>query len=613
MCLRATQLRSSGVLAALLALAVPLGLRAAESEDKEAPKETEKGPAVASLKILMYRGDLVVRATKAFEGNVGDWFEVRHDKGILGYGYLSEFVSDMPKFQIAVGHGRPGDELAALAPQRPGVILYTDDPAGAEIKELKALLSDRKIRIGLLGEKMDRPARKEVVVAMVHQPGTFMSGDPIIAPHLRAGGTAMLDFRLYAELKFQEAFEPKLKAPAALRITATSPLTAGFAAEDHLPWYGVERKKFVARYWSGLFKVDDARKALATDETTRHAALFEEGEQGKGHTVALDLLSPNARAGRDPGSKNKWLFLTRLLGTGPRYAHYRPAKPPLEDVQGWFEAIAKDNSDRVVKAFEGGAEKEDYIYSYTFGPKDKPQAVLVAGVEGQKWLGPCALHGLADALVNNPERDPKIDWLLSRLRVKIIPVLNIYGYNKDTPVNRRKVELERNFLYAWDDYADLKGRGTAPFSEAETMLLKRVIEDQKAVGFLEIDSDAYDPGYRITRARDLSDGQQHILRALRSLVNCRLAGRALVNGDQPLQLKLFRDANRPSAINWAGSKGILAAAVKICGDGEDSLTSTDVAIETALDFLALTAASLEKPPPPPEPQPVEPPKKATKK
>ena len=616
MCPRATHRAVPGLLAALLALAAPLGLWAAEAEEKEAPKEGEKGQPAPALTILGYRGSLYVQSRKGFDVDVGDWFEVRREKDIFGYGYVSEFVSDMPKLQIVVGHGRHKDELAPLATQARNVILYTDDPTGSdgfnEAKELQALCG-RKLRIAPLGDKMDRPARKEVVVGIVHQRGHFMMGDPIITPHIRAGGTAVLDFQLYAELKVQEAFEPKLKGPAALRIVGASPLTAGFAPEDRLPWYGMERKKHVARYWTGLFKSDAPQKALATDETTRNAALFEEGEEGKGRTVVLDLISPNARAGRDPGSKNKWLFLSRLLGTGPRYSRYYAARPSRDDMLGWFEALAKDNSDRLIKTFEGGgAEKEDYIYSYTFGPKDKPQVVLVSGVEGQKWLGPCALLGLADTLLNNPDREPRIDWLLSRLRIKIVPVLNLYGYTKDTPVNRRKVELERNFPYAWDDYADLKGRGTAPISEAETILLKRVVEDQKAVGLLEIDSDGYDPGYRIVRGRDLSESQQLLIRAMRSLLNCRLAGRALVNGDQPLRLKLFRDANRPSAINWAASKGILAACVKICGDGEDSLVNNDVAIESALAFLALTAVSLEKPPPPPEPAPAETPRKAPK-
>jgi hypothetical protein len=46
-------------------------------------------------------------------------------------------------------------------------------------------------------------------------------------------------------------------------------------------------------------------------------------------------------------------------------------------------------------------------------------------------------------------------------------------------------------------------------------------------------------------------------------------------------------------VNWAGAKGILAATLCICGDGEDSLTNTDVAVETALAFLANLALRLE--------------------
>ena len=66
----------------------------------------------------------------------------------------------------------------------------------------------------------------------------------------------------------------------------------------------------------------------------------------------------------------------------------------------------------------------------------------------------------------------------------------------------------------------------------------------------------------------------------------------VVDGDKPVQLRATRAGSVPSAVNWAGSKGVIAATLRICGDGEDSLTNTDVAVETALTFLANTTLKL---------------------
>ena len=75
------------------------------------------------------------------------------------------------------------------------------------------------------------------------------------------------------------------------------------------------------------------------------------------------------------------------------------------------------------------------------------------------------------------------------------------------------------------------------------------------------------------------------------MANAKIRRRYIVDGDKPLQLRLTRAGGLASAVNWAGSKGVLAATLCICGDGEDSLTNTDVAVETAITFLTNLAMS----------------------
>lgn len=53
----------------------------------------------------------------------------------------------------------------------------------------------------------------------------------------------------------------------------------------------------------------------------------------------------------------------------------------------------------------------------------------------------------------------------------------------------------------------------------------------------------------------------------------------------------------PAAASRAGSEGVPAASLHIRGDADDSITSQDVAVESGLHFLHVTALSREEPEP----------------
>jgi hypothetical protein len=338
---------------------------------------------------------------------------------------------------------------------------------------------------------------------------------------------------------------------------------------------------------AGIPKAEGDEKLLATDHSGKNAALLDVNLGG--HMAVMDLITPTGRAGRDPGAKNKLIFLACVLGGGPRYARFMPSKPEYDDVLKWFDDLTEKHKEKMAKSFEGGTDKkEDFVFSYTIGAKDKEKP-------------------LAEVLLENPEDDPKIPWLLERLRIKLIPVLNPHGYRNNVDTNENKVELDRNFAYHWEEFADKKARGREPFCEAGSLVIRTIFEQEKPIALLEIGVDDYEAGYRIVRARDASDAQQDLLHSLVTIANARLKYRFVV-GDKMLQLRVTRDAERPSAANWAGSKGALAASLRICGDGEDSLANVETAIESCLHFLYVAALSREKPEPAPKAK--EPPEKA---
>ena len=579
-----------------------------EKEGEKPPKEKGKEP----IKVRSHEVGHVAGIRLEGEAAAGDCFEVRRGNRLVGYAQVSEVTAKKwPKLAYLIGSGRPGDDLVPLVAPVPRVQLLTDEPDALVAKELKALLGDRLI-VEDLGDKITIHKQCTARIIILHGGIFFMGGDPVAGPFAREGGTVVLDTLAYSHIKGEIADETKFKEPTTLRIVREEGFATGFPPESRVPWYGSKKaKQFVARYIAGIPKADGEEKLLATDHSAKNTALLDVNLGGR--LAVMDLITPTGRAGRDPGAKNKLIFVARVLGSGPHYARYMPSKPEYDDLLKWFDDLADKHKGKFAKAFEGGAQKEDYVYSYTIGPKDKdkPLVVLAAAIRGTGWLGSVALNRLAEVLLENPEHDPTIDWLLERLRIKLLPVVNPHGYRNNADPNENKVELDRNFAYHWDESADRKARGEKAFSEAGSSVVQSCVEKEKAIAFLDVGVDDYEAGYRIVRARDGSAAQQALLQALVEIVNARLKYRFVV-GDKRLELRLTRDAERPSAANWAGSKDVLAASLRICGDGEDSITNVDVALETCLHFLATTALSREKPEPEPEPKGKEPAKKPTR-
>jgi len=567
-------------------------LFAAEADEGEAAKPKE--PKV--FKVELRASGHVVGIDRKGDAGLGECFEVRRGGRLVGYAQVVAMDKAWPRLGYLLGAGRKDDELVPVSLRVPESQLLIDDQTARIAKELKALLGDR-IFIEELGEKTVIHDQCTVRLVIIHGGVFFMMGDSIAAPFASAGGTVIIDALAYSHLKGAVADEKTFEEPPTMRIVESVPLTAGIASESRIPWYGTKGKKFVARYYEGLPK-KDGEKMIATDHSTENSAIIDVDLGGR--MLMLDLITPNGRAGRDPGSKNKLLFVARALGTGPLFARYMPRRPEYDDLMTWFDGVVENNKERLTKAFEGGADKrEDFIYGFTIGEKDKPLVALVAGLDGTEWLGATALLRLAEVLLDNPGGDYKIPWLLERLRVKILPVVNVAGFRKNAALTENGCELQRNFAYHWEESPDKKARGRQPFSEAGAAVVQRLVEEEKAVGILEIGVDDYDAGYRIVRGRDATDAQRRLLHALGTVANARLLRRFVVDGEKMLQLRLTKDRERPSLVNWAASKGALAASLRICGDGEDSLTNNDVAIETCLQFLYTVALSLEKPEPPP--------------
>ena len=607
------------IAACLLAAALPAF--AADAEDAERKKLAAEG----KFKIRQQKEGVAVDIAFRGDAKVGEVFDVRRGDDLIGYAKVTEMEGYWPKLSFLLGGGHDGDLLTRLAPPKPKVQLLTDDLECREAKELRALVGDGLTPVKI-GEKMRAPAKDEMLIVLYHAGAPFMMGDPIVEPHAARGGTVVADMMAYCHLRGMDADESFFEGPPALRIIDKGPLTRGLVEEARIPWYGkrevivevplrsesrsksksksktkqkpptrkVKKMRYVARIAPGTMP-RESMKQIATDESTEKSAVLYEAIGGG--ILAVDLISLNGRGGIDPGCKNKWLFVARALGGGPTWSVFRPAKPEWDDVAGEIDSFQQGHPDIVKKVMEGGGSGDDnLVNSLTLGPEGKPLVLLVGGMGGDEWLTTVALLRVFELLIN-PE-DWRMDWVRGKLRIKIVPCVNVAGYKKGTAANANGVELGRNFPYQWAEQADKKGAGSEPFSEPETTLLKRLVEREKPVAVLDIGVDPYDKGYGLVRARDADAAQRGLLRVVRDVVNARIRHRYVL-GEKPLTVPLFKGGARPSLANWAGTQGALAASLRICGDGEDSLINTDVAIEGTLAFLYATALAREPAPQPP--------------
>ncbi len=126
------------------------------------------------------------------------------------------------------------------------------------------------------------------------------------------------------------------------------------------------------------------------------------------------------------------------------------------------------------------------------GPGEDKPAVLLNGCQhAREWIAVMVPMYVADRLVRDYDTDPEIQSLVDQLEFLIVPIVNpdgyVYSWGPDRlwRKNRRNngdgsfgVDLNRNWDYEWGGEGSSGSpgsetyRGTAPFSEPETQVLR---------------------------------------------------------------------------------------------------------------------------------------------
>ena len=161
---------------------------------------------------------------------------------------------------------------------------------------------------------------------------------------------------------------------------------------------------------------------------------------------------------------------------------------PLENYTVTKQSLGKDQSN----TFD--------IYEYDFCPANWDRMILLTS--GMHTYEVASMLGLAYFMDNMVERhagDDFLTYLYEHVRIKVIPLINPWGFNQSPKAygNVNGVNINRNFDYdgAWAEYPvyspdpqdanynEWNVKGVAPFSEAETLILKDWLENNLGAEF----------------------------------------------------------------------------------------------------------------------------------
>lgn len=221
--------------------------------------------------------------------------------------------------------------------------------------------------------------------------------------------------------------------------------------------------------------------------------------------ITFDVVEPDMQAVVDAERE-------RLNTPGPRgwYDDYKD----LAAISDHLDAIIALRPD-IASRFDVGQSLENRtifgvrIDSPTTGPLGtiKPVLYLHATQHAREWVAPMTVMYIAEQLVSGHGTDAAATALLDKFTVIIVPVVNVDGYvytwttERYWRKNRKNngngtfgVDLNRNWGFQWGSDNGSSGngsnetyRGTAPFSEPETTVLRaNIIETPGVVASFDV-------------------------------------------------------------------------------------------------------------------------------
>jgi len=388
-----------------------------------------------------------------------------------------------------------------------------------------------------------------------------------------------------------------------IRIKVKSDITRGFSPGNLIPWHGqvshgIENSpnQFWQRQILDLREREDLR-VIATSTVNGGAVIIEE-RVGRGRIIAIDLLSLPEPFFDSIGSTNKYLFVGNIIGGSVQYGKHFPKKLSYEEFMGEMERLSGEvPSVRLIE--EGEASDGNPILSLNVGEEGQPSFLFTGCIHGWEWEAPYGLLRLAELLGN----DPSLEGLPpGGYFVKIVPILNPYGYERNVRQNANGVDLNRNFDFGWEEYESLEDvsvpwdfdyKGPSPASEPETRTIQGIFKRHSFVATVDFHTAHFAWEVAFPCDETLVKGiHKEVKRRLKDRFICHQHGTSAgeyiqVNLDRVIELK----GPAPQLVSYSAMRGtrapILVELSGNCSDVHGLVMNAEVVVQVCMAAMTV--------------------------
>lgn len=173
--------------------------------------------------------------------------------------------------------------------------------------------------------------------------------------------------------------------------------------------------------------------------------------------------------------------------------------PSSRDAEGLintlYEPLRKVDPVYITRKILGRDQSNTFnVYQYTFSPKSYTKTIILsAGTHGNEDTAFLSLYRFLFHLVHDYRNYPQLAYIRENVKLVIVPFNNPWGVTNNVRQNSRAVDLNRNTDYLWDKITGTKYqtggvyyKGTAPFSEAETQIVRGYLEgNSEAIAYID--------------------------------------------------------------------------------------------------------------------------------
>ncbi|XP_075173834.1 carboxypeptidase O isoform X2 [Anomaloglossus baeobatrachus] len=176
---------------------------------------------------------------------------------------------------------------------------------------------------------------------------------------------------------------------------------------------------------------------------------------------------------------------------------------PMEEIYNWINLMTEKHSDLVTQHSLGFTyEIRPIHYLKISKPSNDPKKIIWmdCGIHAREWIAPAFCQWFVKEIVENHQKDSRIQKILKNIDLYVLPVLNIDGYIYTWTTDRlwRKsrskyengtcygVDLNRNYNVKWCSFGSSTNCssnlycGTSPVSEPETKAVVDFVEKKKS-------------------------------------------------------------------------------------------------------------------------------------